>query len=464
MSQDASDNKVSRTMAEFISGLSYDNIPAHVLERTKLIMLDAFACGLYGARLEWAQILQKTMAPLDQTPACTIWGTRQRLSAPSAALINGTQVQGFELDDAHHGGVVHIGAAMLPVMVAIAETRKLSGKDFMTAAIAGYEIGPRVGMCMTPDHIGQGWHPAGTIGIFGGAASAARALKLNVGQTIHTLGHAGTQSSGLMAAQYGAMIKRVHAGHAAQCALMGAHMAEGGLTGIQNVFESEYGGFCTTFSRSTDRFRMEELTHGLGTVWETMNVSLKFYSCVFSGHTALDAIREIQEERPFGPNDFDRIVVHGSRVTMDHVGWKYQPEGMTAAQLNLPFCIATLLIENDVFVEQFTPESIFDKDRIELSRKVEVIEDPSITARGRKFRHMVRVEVYFKDGQKLERTVELSRGSEKKFASKELILDKYEKLVRLVLPEARMYELRDTVLNLENLDDASQLGRLLALP
>jgi len=199
-------------------------------------------------------------------------------------------------------------------------------------------------------------------------------------------------------------------------------------------------------------------------VWETMNVSLKFYSCVFSGHTALDAIREIQEERPFGPNDFDRIVVHGSRVTMDHVGWKYQPEGMTAAQLNLPFCIATLLIENDVFVEQFTPESIFDKDRIELSRKVEVIEDPSITARGRKFRHMVRVEVYFKDGQKLERTVELSRGSEKKFASKELILDKYEKLVRLVLPEARMYELRDTVLNLENLDDASQLGRLLALP
>lgn len=188
MSQDVSDNKVSRTMAEFISDLSYDNIPTHVLERTKLIMLDAFACGLYGARLEWAQILQKTMAPLDQTPACTIWGTRQRLSAPSAALINGTQVQGFELDDAHHGGVVHIGAAMLPVMVAIAETRKLSGKDFMTAAIAGYEIGPRVGMCMTPDHIGQGWHPAGTIGIFGGAASAARALKLNVGQTIHTLG------------------------------------------------------------------------------------------------------------------------------------------------------------------------------------------------------------------------------------------------------------------------------------
>ncbi|GAA5234427.1 MmgE/PrpD family protein [Verticiella sediminum] len=461
--QENFDDTHSRGIAQFVAGLRYDKLPSEVRERTKLLLLDAFGCGLYGAHLEWSRILQRTLKNMDATRACTVWGTSEKLSASNAALVNGTQVQGFELDDAHHRGVVHLGAATLPALVAVAQDRGLSGKDFLTAAVAAYEIGPRVGICMTPDHIGQGWHPAGTIGIFAAAMGTARALGLDTEQTIHALGHAGTQSSGLMAAQYGAMVKRVHAGHAAQCGLLGAYFAENSLTGIRNVFECEYGGFCTTFSRSHDRFNMQDLTAGLGDVWETMNVSLKFYSCVFSGHTALNAITDIQEEHPFGPDDFERIVVHGSKVTMDHVGWKYKPEGMTAAQLNLPFCIATLLLEGDVFVDQFNDAAIQDPRRIALLEKVEVVEDPAITARGGKYRHMVRVEVFFKDGQRLERTVEVSRGSEKRFAPQSDIVSKFEKLARHVLPESQMNELRDTVLSLDSLDDAARLGELLTV-
>src|SRR4029077_2476995 len=99
---------------------------------------------------------------------------------------------------------------------------------------------------------------------------AARGLKLDAEKTVHALGIGGTQAAGLMAAQYGAMVKRMHAGRASQSGLYAALLAEQGFTGIVNVFESEYGGFCTTFSRSQDRFRMEELTAGLGSVWETM--------------------------------------------------------------------------------------------------------------------------------------------------------------------------------------------------
>lgn len=463
MSQQRADNIHTRAIAEFVAGLKYDAIPSEVTQRIKLLMLDAFGCGLYGARVEWSRILQRAVGKLDANKTCTVWGTTERLSAPNAALVNGTQVQGFELDDAHHGGVVHVGAAVLPALLALAEMRKsLSGKEFISAAVAGYEIGPRVGICMKSDHIGQGWHPAGTIGIFAAAAGAARGLGLDAEKTVHTLGHAGTQSCGLMAAQYGAMVKRMHAGRASQSGLLGACIAEEGFTGITDVFESPYGGFCTTFSRSQDRFELPELTAGLGKVWETMNVSLKFYSCVFSGHTALDAIRELQAEHPFGADDIKNIVVHSSRVSADHVGWKYKPEGMTAAQLNLPFCIATLLIEGDVFVDQFTDEAIFDTGRIALADKIEVREDPAITARGRKFRHMVRVEVFLKSGVRLERTVELSRGSEKKFAADADIIAKFEKLVRHVLPEKQMHELRDAVLNLDRLDNAARIGELLA--
>src|SRR5207248_2548143 len=255
------------------------------------------------------------------------------------------------------------------------------------------EVGPRVGLCMGPEHIGQGWHSGATVGVFAAAAAAARALRLPVARTVHALGIAGTQSAGLMAAQYGAMVKRMHAGRASQSGLYGALLAEQGFTGIENVFEAEYGGFCTTFSRSQDRFRLRELTAGLGSAWQTMGVALKFYACVGSNHTTLDALRALQAEHRFRADDVERITVHGSQVTADHVGWKYEPAGMTAAQLNLPFCVATLLLEAECFVDQFRPGAENDPERIALAKRVSVLADPAITAKGAKHRHEVRVHV-----------------------------------------------------------------------
>ncbi len=113
-----------------------------------------------------------------------------------------------------------------------------------------------------------------------------------------------------------------------------------------------------------------------------MAIALKFYSCVGSNHTTLDAIRELQEQTPFGVNDVERIKVHGSQVIMDHVRWKYQPQGLTSAQLNLPFCVATYLIEGDCFVEQFHDSIVADPARMALAEKVEVYHDAQITGRG----------------------------------------------------------------------------------
>src|ERR1700727_1687529 len=274
-------------------------------------MLDSLGCAIYGANLEWCRILRTTLEALDATRTTSIWGTDRKLSSPHAALLNGTQVQGFELDDVHRKAVLHVGAVTLPALLAVAESHaRLSGRDLLTSAVAGYEIGPRVGLCMGQEHIGQGWHSGATVGIFSAAAGAARGLALDADMTVHALGIAGTQSSGLMAAQYGALVKRMHA--------------------------------------------------GLGERFETLRISLKFYSCVGSNHTTLDAIRDIRKRRPFELDEIDSIVIHGSQVTVDHVGWPYKPEGLTAAQLILPFCVATLLLEGDVFVDEFTPGCVDD--------------------------------------------------------------------------------------------------------
>ncbi|HEX9465458.1 MAG TPA: MmgE/PrpD family protein [Alphaproteobacteria bacterium] len=464
MAEASHDNRYTRRIAEFVAGLRYEHIPEEVRARIKLLILDALGCALYGARLEWSRILLTTLERLDSSRGCRVWGTGQLLSAPHAALVNGTLVQSFELDDVHRQGVLHVGAVTLPPLLAVAELRPgLSGRDLLTAAVAGYEIGPRVGICMGPEHIGQGWHSGATLGVFSAAAGAAAALRLPPDKAVHALGIAGTQASGLMAAQYGAMVKRMHAGRAAQSGLYGALLAEGGFTGIVDVFESEYGGFCTTFSRSADRFDRAELVRGLGERFETLRIALKFYSCVGSSHTTLDAIRALQARHPFGPDDVDRIVVHGSQATVDHVGWPYRPEGLTSAQLNLPFCAATLLLEGDAFVDQFTEACVTDARRTALGGRIVVVHDPAITARGGKFRHMVRVEAYLKDGTRLDETVEAARGSEDRFASDADVIAKFRKLAVHALPDRQAARIVDMIMTLDDVADAAALPQALAL-
>jgi 2-methylcitrate dehydratase PrpD len=460
---DARINNVhTRTIAEFVSQLTYEQIPAEVRERIKLLILDSLGCAIYGAGLEWCGILRRTLETLDSTRTTSIWGTDRKLSSPHAALVNGTQVQGFELDDVHRTAVLHVGAVTLPALIAVAESHaELSGRDFLTAAVAGYEIGPRVGLCMGPEHIGQGWHSGATVGVFSAAAGAARGLALTADQTVHALGIAGTQSSGLMAAQYGAMVKRMHAGRAAQSGLYGALLASQGFTGIADVFEAPYGGFCTTFSRSQDRFDLAKLSTGLGKRFETMGIALKFYSCVGSNHTTLDAIRDIRKRRPFGLDEIEEIVVQASQVTVDHAGWPYRPQGLTGAQLNLSYCVATLLLAGDVFVDEFTPDCATDPARIELARKVTVLHDPAITALGAAYRHKVRVEMRFRDGSVERETREAPRGSEHSFASAEEIIGKFRKLVRGVMASVQQNKLIDAVLWLDALPDSRELIALL---
>src|SRR5438552_7486806 len=126
------DNSQTRGMAGFIAGLRYEQIPAEVIARIKLLILDALGCAIFGVRLEWSRILRATLAAVDGSKTCGVWGTRERLSAPHATLVNGTLVQSFELDDVHRAGVLHVGAVTLPALIAVAELRPgMSGRDFL---------------------------------------------------------------------------------------------------------------------------------------------------------------------------------------------------------------------------------------------------------------------------------------------------------------------------------------------
>src|SRR5262249_44801193 len=157
-------------------------------------------------------------------------------------------------------------------------------------------------------------------------------------------------------------------------------------------------------------FDLGALTAGFGSEWQSMGVRVKLYACNGSTHSTLDAIREMQVERRFGAADVAKVVVHASRGTVERVGRKYEPRGPASAQSNLGYCVATLLVEGDCFVDQFSGDQLADPARMALADKVEVVHDPDITAKGHKLRQMTRVELLLEDGTRLTRTIEVARN------------------------------------------------------
>jgi 2-methylcitrate dehydratase PrpD len=262
-----------------------------------------------------------------------------------------------------------------------------------------------------------------------------------------------------MAAQHSSMVKRMHPGRSAQAGVYGALLASKGFTGIEDILEAPYGGFCSTFC---DNPKMWHLTQDLGERFETLNVGCKPYPCCGSNHTSIDALKKILREHPeVNADNVNKIRIRATRVTKLHVGWPYEPKSMTTAQMNLPFCVAVLLHDRDFFVDQITEKSIRSEAVVKTTKKIEVVEDPEFEALGDEGRHGVDLEVELQDGRSYREKVLHAKGSDKHPMTREEALQKFRLLAARVLSRFRVEQLEDTLLNLEKLDDAKKIAKLL---
>ncbi|PJJ55605.1 MmgE/PrpD family protein [Compostimonas suwonensis] len=446
-------------LAEFASQLRFADLPPEVVAHAKRCIADTVACGLYGSTLPWTRILHESIASVDGEGGCVVWGTPGGLSAPDAALVNGAAVHGFELDDLHQQSIVHPGSVVLPAALALAELdTAVTGEQLVTAVVVGYEVAARVGMSVGAAHLLQGFHPTATHGTLGAAAAAGSILGLDADAMHNALGIAGTQSSGLMAAQFESMVKRFHAGRAAQSGVYSAVLAAHGYTGIDDLFESGYGGYLTTLSPRHDA---SLLTAGLGEVWETLRVGFKPYSTNGSCHPAIDALLELRETEGLRLEDVDRVTLHVSSATKEHVGWLYEPDSVTTAQMNLPYIVAVVLADGDAFVNQFTPERIADPGLVAFSRRVHVEADAAIDARGDTARHTTRLELRLKDGRVLHAAREFARGSGRLPLTTIESAQKFDKLTEGVATARRPWEVYALVEKLDGAQSASSLAEAL---
>ncbi len=449
----------SKILADFASHLQYKDIPRDVVERMKMCVLDSIGCCLHGVTLPWTKSVEDMVMDEGASPVASIFGTSQKTSAGNAALVNGTAGHAFEFDDMHKESILHPGSIAIPVLFALVEkVGKVSGKDFLTAMVCGYEIGTRVGNAASIQLFFDGFHPQGTSGVFVGAAAAGRMLNLNPTLMLDCLGIAGSQAGGLMAAQEGAMVKRFHSGRAAQSAIYSALLAQKGLTGISNVLEAGYGGYLSTYSSSP---KPERLLSGLGRVWEAGQVGFKPYACVTSIHSSLDALLLIMKSHQLKPDDIARIDVGLSPMTFTHCAWEYKAQGVTAAQMNLYFNMASVAFDGVLFTEQYSNAKLTDPKLQVFMQKVHAYIDSDIEAMGVAFRHASRVKVTTAKGEVFQQEILDRRGSPENPLSKEDIQFKFRNVVSGILRDSQIDEMIELVDKLEELTDLGPIMSLL---
>ncbi len=452
----------TQRLAQFSSSLRFDDLPGEVVSKAKLCILDTLGCCIFGASLQPVQKLAAMVAAEGAAQSATVFGMPLRTSASLAALLNGTSAHAFQLDEIHLKSTLHPGSLALPAAFALAETgRAVDGRELITAIVAGYEVGIRVGLAAKGGMFKSGFHNQGTTGVFVAAAAAARSLGLDVHQTQHALGIAGSQAAGLMAVQAGAMTKSFHSGRAAQSGIYAAQLARTGYTGIPDVLDGAYGTF---FSSFLDEWSVPALTEGLGTRWETLRVGFKPAPASNGSITAMTAMDAIMREHGLVAADIEQVTAYVSDNTLHHCGWPYEGDriqSVLSAQMNLLYGIAVMALERRSGTEQFVESKIRDPEILEFIARIKVEHEPKFDRDNGRYRVACRLVVQCKNRVVHETTVLYRKGSPEDPMTDEQLRKKFDTLTKGIIGERRV-QVANVVSRLEDCKNLTELSRVLS--
>lgn len=441
----------------FSAELGYESLPTEVIEHVKLCLIDAVGCGLFGSQQRAGRTCAELAMNSNSSGASVLWGNSKSAPPSDAALVNGTAVHGFEIDDVHVASLLHPAAVVIPAVLALADERAATGQQIVTAIVAGYEVGIRIGITSGVKHATRGYHPTGTVGSPAAAAASANLLSLNQDEASHALALGATQAAGLYSARKGAMAKRLHAGRASQSGVLSALLAERGFTGAVDALEAPSGGFFSTMSPESN---ITAVANELGNPWETLQVGFKAYASCASTHTTIDAVGRLMARGLTAPK-MKKLQISMTEVGVNNVGWRYVPDSVLSAQMNGYYAAAVKILTGDAFIDQYHQDLLADPQLMGLIDRIEIVHDPALDERGASARHVVCVTAYLVDGSYMEETVEQRLGSSRHPLDEHQIAQKFRRTAGAVLQPGRVEQLLDIIRHIDDVDDARQLSRLL---
>ena len=364
---DIASQGLTQALAEQARSLTFADLPDDVRALARQCVLDYVACTLAGSKEDLTGILLAEMEEAGGSPLATVIGHGARLPVLSAALVNGAASHALDFDDVNLSMTGHPSVVLLSALLALAEERGSSGRDVLTAFVAGYELQCRLGLLLAPGHYNVlGFHATGTLGSFGAAAACAHLLQLDAGQFATALGIAGTQAAGLKS-MFGTMCKPLHAGKAAYHGLLAARLARRGFTSRPDVVECPQG-FART--HSPDFHPAEALGDPPGG-FHIRNNLFKYHAACYMTHAPIEAARKLREQHGLTPGDIAQIRLRLDE-TCDRVCNIPAPTTGLEAKFSLRLTTAMALAGVDTGgLGSYSEETAADPTLIALRDKVE---------------------------------------------------------------------------------------------
>ncbi|MEH7121704.1 MmgE/PrpD family protein [Bacillus sp. JJ1503] len=410
---------LTKTLAEYATKLKYEDLPSEVVEFTKLCILDWYGSALAGKDEKPIQSIKELIEEWGGHEQATLI-TGGKSSIGNACLVNAASSHIVELDDIHKSSIIHAGTVVIPAAVAVAEGYNLSGKDLITAVVAGYEICYRIGEAVSPSHYYY-WHNTATCGTFGSAAAVAKLLNLSIEQTAYALGNAGTQAAGLWEfIEDGANTKQLHTAKAAYNGTVAALLAKKNFTSASKILEGRRG----FFHAMSEKFDPEKITTNLGQEFKIIENSFKIHASCRHTHPAMDCVLDIMKEQSLQHDQLQKITIKTYQTVLN-ITDNPNPNTVYASKFSSQFCAALIAANSRASLNDYSEEILYSAEIRELMSKVEVLVDPYYeNAYPEKWG--AKVEILLKDGRTFIQSTDYPKGDPEKPAAKDELIQKFE--------------------------------------
>ena len=379
-------------------------------------------------------------------------GRPERLPAHYAALLNATFAHSMDFDDTHRDAVIHIGTPLFATLLALAGEHEVSGRDFLTAAVVGYDVTGKVGKAHGGTVHARGFHPTATTGIFGCSAAGARLLGYSAQQTANAMGLNVSQSAGsTQFLENGSWNKRFHTGLAAHNAVMSLVMARHDYLGATSPIEGSRGYFALYAGSDADASRALD---GLGSEFEVMNTAVKPYPCCRYSHATIDAVADIVRAESLASPDIDGIDialgVTGYSMVADPPEAKRVPSNVVEGQFSVYFAAAATAGKGGYAWDAY--------DRLDDAEVRRLMQRTSVTLDQRFGSGMESiVSLRTADGRVIERTVPFPKGEPENPMTWDEMQAKFTEWSTPVIGASRAAQVIESVASLESLASMSEL-------
>ena len=451
---------LSKTLATFASQLKIGDIPNDVLSRAEDLLVDWFGSAIAGKGshpVECINQFAQSMGGFSNTNSGSAEILIHRTSSSPflAALANAAASHVAEQDDVHNGSVFHPATVVFPAALATAQTIGASGEDLLVAAVAGYEVGIRVGEFLGRSHY-KVFHTTGTAGTLAAAAAVGHLLKLNPSQMLHAFGSAGTQSAGLWEfLRDAADSKQLHTAHASSTGLMSAYLAQSGFTGAEHILEGKQG-LAAGMSSDADP---SKLVDRLGSRWTIVETSFKYHASCRHTHPAADALLQVMLTHHLKPDDIAKVETLVHQGAIDVLGPVTHPATVHQSKFSMGTVLALIAHYQFAGLQEFD-QHFHDQAICAFRDRVTMVLDSEVDGAYPQ-RWIGKVKVYLQNGDVLEGRVDEPKGDPGNTLSRAEITDKAMRLAAFS-GGATPSEMSAAVERLWNIRKQTKMGLLIS--